>query len=104
MTTPLIWSFLLAAIGVMGIYLAGRKSYWGWALGLGAQVLWVAYAVATAQWGFILSAVAYGVVYGKNLWQWTEHLRPVPSEVDESLGVRDLEHYTPRHWNGKILD
>lgn len=66
----MIWSFVLAAVGIAGIYLAGKKSKWGWALGLAAQVLWLIFAVVTAQYGFILTAVAYGAVYGKNLWQW----------------------------------
>lgn len=66
----MIWSFVLAAVGIAGIYLAGRKSKWGWGLGLAAQVLWVVFALTTAQYGFILTAVAYGAVYGKNLWQW----------------------------------
>ena len=66
----MIWSFVLAAVGIAGIYLAGKKSKWGWGLGLGAQVLWLIFALVTAQYGFILTAVAYGAVYGKNLWQW----------------------------------
>ena len=66
----MIWSFVLAAVGIAGIYLAGKKSKWGWGLGLAAQVLWLVFAVVTAQYGFILTAVAYGAVYGKNLWQW----------------------------------
>lgn len=66
----MIWSFVLAAVGIAGIYLAGRKSKWGWGLGLFAQILWVVFALTTAQYGFILTAVAYGAVYGKNLYQW----------------------------------
>lgn len=72
----MIWSFVLAAVGIAGIYLAGRKSKWGWGLGLAAQVLWLVFAVVTAQYGFILTAVAYGAVYGKNLWQWHKEDRP----------------------------
>ena len=49
----MIWSFVLAAVGIAGIYLAGRKSKWGWGLGLAAQVLWVVFALTTAQYGFI---------------------------------------------------
>ena len=66
----MIWSFVLAIVGIAGIYLAGKKSKWGWGLGLGAQVLWLIFALVTAQYGFILTAVAYGAVYGKNLYQW----------------------------------
>lgn len=64
------WSVALAAIGILGIWLAGRKNLWGWALGVAAQLLWIAYAIVTQQWGFILSALAYGWVYGLNWWKW----------------------------------
>ena len=32
------------------------------AVGVAVQLLWIAYAVTTAQWGFIGSALAYGAV------------------------------------------
>ncbi len=66
----LMWSITLAAVGVLGLYVAGIGKWQGWALGLFAQTLWVAYAVATEQWGFIASALAYGYVYGKNTIGW----------------------------------
>lgn len=66
----MIWSLVLAAVGIGGLYVAGRKLWWGWLIGLGAQLLWVGYAVATRQWGFILSAVAYGWVYARNALAW----------------------------------
>lgn len=72
-----VWSFILAAIGVFGLWLAGRKSKVGWAVGFGAQALWVAYAVATRQWGFILSAFAYGWVYAQNWLRWRREEREV---------------------------
>jgi hypothetical protein len=64
------WSWLLMAVGVFGLYLAGRKSRWGWAVGAGAQLLWIAYATATHQWGFYVSALAYGWIYVKNFLAW----------------------------------
>jgi nicotinamide riboside transporter PnuC len=67
---PLWWSVLLTSVGVLGIWLAGQRNYWGWALGVGAQALWIAYAVATEQWGFIASALAYGFVYARALHRW----------------------------------
>lgn len=66
----MIWSIVLAAVGIFGLYVAGRRLWWGWLVGLGAQLLWVGYAVATQQWGFILSAFAYGWVYGRNALAW----------------------------------
>lgn len=71
----MIWSLVLAAVGVFGLWLAGRKNWVGWAVGLGAQVLWFAYALVTKQYGFIVSALAYGWVYGTNLVRWRKDAR-----------------------------
>jgi nicotinamide riboside transporter PnuC len=64
------WSWLLTAVGVFGLYLAGRRNPYGWAVGLFAQTLWIAYATATKQYGFYASALAYGWVYAKNFRAW----------------------------------
>lgn len=64
------WSYVLTAVGVFGLWLAGRKDWRGWLVGVGAQGLWIAYATATQQWGFYISAVAYGWVYARNLHLW----------------------------------
>ncbi|HEY5985990.1 MAG TPA: hypothetical protein VIV12_06325, partial [Streptosporangiaceae bacterium] len=67
-----LWSWGLASLGVFALYLITHKRTRtaGWATALGIQVLWVTYAVVTRQWGFIASAVAYGTMYGKNLFAW----------------------------------
>jgi hypothetical protein len=69
------WSYVLTAVGVFGLWLAGRKNLWGWAVGLGAQVLWIAYAYFTDQPGFYISALAYGTVYARNLRRWAKERR-----------------------------
>ncbi len=66
----MIWSFALMAIGVLGIYLAGKKNKYGWAVGAFAQILWIIYAIATSQYGFIISALVYGWMYIKNFISW----------------------------------
>jgi hypothetical protein len=68
-----LWSYLLAAVGVAGLWLAGSRRRAGWAVGVAAQVLWVVYAVATGQLGFLLSASAYGFTYARN---WLRHHDP----------------------------
>lgn len=73
----MLWSYILSTVGVLGLYLAGRKKAIGWAVGLFAQVLWVAFAVTTRQWGFIFSALAYGTVYAKNWRSWRRDTSPV---------------------------
>lgn len=85
----MIWSIVLSVIGVLGIYLAGKKSKWGWGLGLSAQILWVIFAVTTGQFGFILSALAYGTVYGKNLYQWHREDLTKPEEEVYDDGTYD---------------
>ena len=67
---PQWWSWILTAVGVTGIYVSGKRNYWGWGIGLGAQVLWLTYALTTGQYGFLVSAVAYGWVYAKNFRAW----------------------------------
>lgn len=75
------WSWLLTAVGVSGLYLAGRRSPWGWAVGIGAQGLWLAYAVATRQWGFLVSCAAYGWVYARNFRAWRRQVREPQAEA-----------------------
>jgi hypothetical protein len=58
-----MWSYVLAAIGVTGIFFVGRKTIWGWLVLLLNECLWIIYAVTTKQYGFIFAAIAYGIVY-----------------------------------------
>jgi hypothetical protein len=65
-----LWSWVLAAIGVAGIYFVGKKTLWGWFILLFGETLWIAYAVATEQYGFIVSAIAYAALYIKAYLHW----------------------------------
>lgn len=65
-----MWSWILAAIGVTGIYFVGKKTIWGWLVLLVNECIWVAYALATKQYGFIVMATAYSAVYVKSFLQW----------------------------------
>ena len=67
-----MWSWVLAVIGVAGIYYVGRKTIWGWLVLLCNEVLWITYAVITDPYGFIFSAIAYGVVYIKSFLHWRQ--------------------------------
>jgi hypothetical protein len=64
------WSWVLGTIGVAGIYFVGRKTIWGWVVLLSNEVLWITYALITKQYGFIFSAIAYGIVYVKSFLHW----------------------------------
>lgn len=64
------WSWTLAGIGVTGIWLIGSGRRIGWMVGVGVQALWIAYAVVTRQWGFVLSALCYGFVNARGWRKW----------------------------------
>lgn len=87
MTANLAWSIALAAVGILGIWLAGRRNLWGWAIGVGAQLLWIVYAIATQQWGFIASALAYGWVYGLNWRRWSRERAAEAARTDSGAGA-----------------
>lgn len=67
---PWWWSWLLSIIGLIGLWLAGSKNKYGWIFGLSAQFLWFLYAIVSHQFGFILSSIAYGIVYFRNFKKW----------------------------------
>lgn len=58
-----LWSYALAALGITGLLIAANRPKIGWWFNIAAQTAWVAYAVATRQWGFLASALAYAVAY-----------------------------------------
>lgn len=70
------WSWALAAVGLTGIWITGHRRAAGWLVGLAAQALWLAYALASRQWGFLVTAVAYGAVYARNWWRWHAEANP----------------------------
>jgi hypothetical protein len=61
---------VLAVIGGTGMFLAGRNNKWGWALGVGAQFLWMAYGIVMEQYGFCATAILYGFIQSKNFLKW----------------------------------
>ena len=66
------WSWVLAVIGVAGIYFVGKKTLWGWFVLLFGETIWIVYALVTEQYGFIVSAIAYALVYVKSYLHWKE--------------------------------
>ena len=63
-------SWVLAVIGVLGIFFVGRKNFLGWYILLFNETLWMLYAVVTKQYGFIFSALAYAAVYIQSHRHW----------------------------------
>jgi len=66
----MLWSYTLAGLGVLSLYLTGKKKKSGWLVGLVNSALWIIYAVITNQLGFLLSALVFIWVQSKNYLQW----------------------------------
>jgi hypothetical protein len=66
------WSWILAVIGVTGIFLVGQKTIWGWLVLTTNELLWIGYALSTKQYGFIIMAMAYMAVYIKSYREWNK--------------------------------
>lgn len=62
--------YILSVIGVCGMLVIGSHRWWGWCIAFVNECLWVAFAVATRQYGFILGATFYGTVNAYNAYKW----------------------------------
>lgn len=67
-----LWSWVLAAGGLLQLWLAGRLMRSAWAVGFVTSVLWAVFAVATSSWGFLFSAVVFGFVHVRNWVLWSK--------------------------------
>lgn len=65
-----ILSLVMAAAGCLGLVLAGRGMWQGWAIGLAVQPVWAIFAILTKGYGLLITCIMYGTVYGKNLISW----------------------------------
>jgi hypothetical protein len=74
---PSRWSLALAACALVGYWLVGQKRPVGWLVNIGTQVIWVGYALATHQYGFLLTAACFTVLFSRNWWTWRRPTAPV---------------------------
>jgi hypothetical protein len=64
------WSWILATIGVTGMFMVGQKTLKGWLILLCNECLWIFYSFKTEQYGFIVMALAYMIVYIRSYLEW----------------------------------
>ncbi len=62
--------WVTSAVTLWAMWAIGRRHWWGWAVGLGNQVLWVALAIVFKTWGLLPLTASLIVVYTKNLVVW----------------------------------
>jgi hypothetical protein len=57
-------------VGITGVYLTGKRLWWGWLVGVLSEILWITYAIITKQYGFIVAGLVYGIVFAMNARKW----------------------------------
>lgn len=62
--------WLLSAITVYSMLLAGNKKRGAWAVGLVNQLLWLIWIVLSSAWGLLPMNAALWIVYGRNYLKW----------------------------------
>jgi hypothetical protein len=86
-------SWALSIVGVIGIYLTGRKNWRGYAVGIFTECAWVWYAIITKQWGFIFGSTIYVSVYLFNINKWLEEAK--------RGRMKNMFHINPMNYNRK---
>lgn len=66
-------SWVLSLVGITGLVAVGRHKWWGFAIGLGNEVLWVYFAITRQEYGLILGAAMYGAVNVMNMIRWRRY-------------------------------
>lgn len=67
--TETMWSFILAAGSIGGLWIVSKKPTLGWAWTLIMEFLWITYAALIKQWGFMTLCICYAIVYTYNLYK-----------------------------------
>lgn len=68
--TYLPW--LLSAITIWSMTLAGDRKSHAWLVGLANQALWLIWIIATESWGLIPMNAALWAVYARNHFKWSK--------------------------------
>lgn len=62
--------YLLSAITIYSMLLAGNKRKGAWLVGLVNQALWLVWIFLTGTWGLIPMNIALWIVYTRNYIKW----------------------------------
>jgi hypothetical protein len=73
------WSWVIAAMSAVSLYLLTRKDRWGHALGAVKEALFAVYALATHQHGFAVGETVFLVLFVRGFVLWS---RPTPADEE----------------------
>jgi len=62
--------FLFEIVGISGMWMVGRKVWWGWAIVLGHSIPWAIYSVSYERWGFVAMVGLWWSVNSVNMVRW----------------------------------
>ena len=72
--------WLMSAVTIYMTLMAGNKAPWAWAVGLGNQVFWLTWIIATQAWGLLPMTAALTFVYARNHLKWSKPEAPAPQQ------------------------
>jgi len=67
------FSYVLGAIACVVLWMLGNKNKTALLIGAGSQILWIIYSINLKQYGLIISAIVYFVVYIRNYIKWNKN-------------------------------
>jgi len=67
--TETMWSFVLAAGSIGGLWIVSKHPALGWLWTLIMEFLWITYSILNQQWGFMTLCICYAIVYTYNLYK-----------------------------------
>lgn len=67
-----VWSFALAGLGLVQLWLSGSKLRANSVVGGVTSVTWFVYGLQSAQFGFLVSAVVFFGVHVRNWVRWNK--------------------------------
>jgi hypothetical protein len=66
------WSFVLAAGGLIQLWLSGSKFRFNFVVGMLTSFGWFVYGLQSEQFGFVISAVVFFCVHVRNYVRWSK--------------------------------
>lgn len=67
-----IWAWIAGIASVIAVFFMGRKYWWAPIFGFICQGFWFLYIFIDKQYGLLICAVAYAIIYFVNIFKWAK--------------------------------
>lgn len=67
--------FIMEVVGVTGMFIVGKKIWWGWAIVLVHSVPWFIYSISHDKPGFIAMSTMWWITNAYNMNKWRKEKR-----------------------------